>query len=347
MTRTMQNIRRTVAIAVACGAALGAGKPLHADSESITLVVHGGAGTIRKADMSPEEERQYRSKLKESLMKGYLILKAGGSSLDAVEAAVQILEDSPLFNAGKGAVFTAEGKNELDASIMDGSTMQAGAVAGVTTIKNPIRAARAVMEQTRHVMLVGPGAEIFAESAGIEIVDPSYFHTERRWESLQRAKERAQSASRIEPLEEKDVDSRKFGTVGALALDQEGNLAAATSTGGLTNKRYGRIGDSPIIGAGTYANETCAVSGTGEGEYFMRFTVARDICARSEYTDATVASAAKAVIHDVLPAKEGGIGGVITLDSQGNVAMPFNTDGMYRGYVKADGRPIIAIYAEQ
>ncbi len=318
-----------------------------AETGPIALVVHGGAGTIRKSDMTPEQEAEYRSKLKEALMKGYLILKAGGSSLDAVEATVQILEDSPLFNAGKGAVFSAAGRNELDASIMDGSNMKAGAVASVTTIKNPILAARAVMEQTKHVMLVGEGAEAFAASTGLEIVEPSYFFTQRRWDSLQRLQAREKSvASSLGSTPSTELDP-VFGTVGALALDQEGNLAAATSTGGMTNKKFGRIGDSPIIGAGTYANPLCAVSATGEGEYFIRFTVARDVCARSEFLDITVAEAAETIIHKVLPAKEGGTGGVITLDSQGNVSMPFNTAGMYRGFVLADGRPVVAIYADQ
>ncbi len=321
--------------------------PTFAASDTIALVVHGGAGTIRKSDMTPETEAEYRAKLKEGLIKGYLILKAGGSSLDAVEATVRIFEDSPLFNAGKGAVFSAQGRNELDASIMEGSTLMAGAVAGVTTIKNPVIAARAVMEQTRHVLLVGEGAEVFAASVGLEIVEPSYFFTQKRWDSLQRVQELEKSARRQNSSDRLIDAGYVLGTVGALALDKEGNLAAATSTGGLTNKRFGRVGDSPIIGAGTYANETCAVSATGEGEYFIRFTVARDICARAEYLNTTVGEAAKEVIHRVLPRKEGGTGGVITLDSQGNVAMPFNTAGMYRGYVLSDGRPVVAIYGDQ
>ena len=329
------------------------GAPLEADSlgHDIALVIHGGAGTIRKSDLSPDEESAYRAELKDALMKGYLILKAGGSSLDAVEAAVQLLEDSPLFNAGKGAVFTAEGKNELDASIMDGSTLMAGAVAGVTTIRNPVRAARAVMEQTNHVMLVGEGAEVFAASVGLEIVDPSYFYTQRRWESLERIREQQQVL--FDPPNRASGSADRspcsdcgHGTVGALALDQMGHLAAATSTGGLTNKRYGRIGDSPIIGAGTYANSFCAVSATGQGEYFIRYTVARDICARAEYLKISVAEAAETVIHQVLPEIEGGTGGVITLDAEGNVSMPFNTAGMYRGRISADGRPVIAIYGD-
>jgi beta-aspartyl-peptidase (threonine type) len=275
--------------------------PALADRDTIALVVHGGAGKILKSNMTPETETEYRAKLKEGLMKGYLVLKAGGSSLDAVEATVQIFEDSPLFNAGKGAVFTAQGRNELDASIMDGSTLQAGAVAGVTTIKNPIVAARAVMEQTRHVMLVGEGAEVFAASVGLDIEEPSYFFTQKRWDSLQRVLEREKSARRQDNSERPTDSGYILGTVGALALDKQGNLAAATSTGGMTAKRFGRVGDSPIIGAGTYANENCAVSATGEGEYFIRFTVARDICARAEYQNMTVGEAANEVIHRVLP----------------------------------------------
>lgn len=310
------------ALAAALPAAVGA-----VEGPPIALVVHGGAGTITRDDMTPEREAEYRAKLAEGLMAGYRILAEGGTSLDAVETVVRIYEDSPLFNAGKGAVFTAEGRNELDASIMDGAALQAGAVAGVTTVKNPISAARAVMERTDHVLLTGPGAEAFAESVGLETVEPEYFFTQRRWDSLQAVKAR---------------DETK-GTVGALALDRQGHLAAATSTGGTTNKRYGRVGDSPIIGAGTYANESCAVSSTGTGEYFIRHAVAYDICARARYLEQPVGEAARTVIHEVL---DPGTGGVITLDAAGNIAMPFNTEGMYRGYVLRDGKPIIQIYRD-
>lgn len=309
----------------------------------LALVIHGGAGTIRKIDLSPEMETRYRQRLQEALESGYEILSRGGTALDAVEATIRVLEDSELFNAGKGAVFTAEGKNELDAAIMDGSTLQAGAVAGVTTIKNPISAARAVMEQTRHVLLSGPGADAFAASIDLEIVDPKYFFTQRRWDSLQRAKSREQKAEaevrRVEP----DPYARAMGTVGALALDKEGRLAAATSTGGMTNKRWGRIGDSPLIGAGTYANGECAVSATGTGEYFIRNAVAHDICARAEYAKISVSEAAETVIFQVL---EADIGGVITLDHHGNPSMPFNTEGMYRGYLLGNGDSVVEIYKD-
>jgi beta-aspartyl-peptidase (threonine type) len=321
-------------------------------SSPIVMVVHGGAGTILKKDMTPELEASYQEKLSEGLLAGYRILAAGGTSLDAVEATIRIFEDSPLFNAGKGAVFTAEGKNELDASIMVGSTRQAGAVAGVTGIKNPITAARAVMEATSHVLLAGKGAEIFAAEQGIELVEPSYFFTQHRWDAL----ERARAAERIEvreaePGEEDDEQDsggafgtgEAFGTVGALALDREGRLTAGTSTGGMTNKRHGRVGDSPIIGAGTYANEHCAVSGTGHGEFFIRYAVAYDICARVELQGLSIEQAAELVVNDELK-RAGGSGGVIALDNEGNFSMPFNTEGMYRGYIRDDGKPVVQIY---
>jgi len=309
----------------------------------LALVIHGGAGTLRQSDLSIEMEQQYRAKLREALTTGWEILARGGSSLDAVEATIRLLEDSELFNAGKGAVFTADGKNELDASIMDGSSLQAGAVAGVTTIKNPISAARAVMEQTDHVLLSGPGADEFAESIGLEIVDPKYFFTQRRWDSLQRRRNSEQKAENRTSSLTPDPYARAMGTVGALALDKEGRLAAATSTGGTTNKRWGRIGDSPIIGAGTYANSDCAVSATGTGEYFIRNAVAHDICARAEYSSISVREAAETVIFQVL---EPDIGGVITLDSQGKPSMPFNTEGMYRGYILSNGESVVEIYKD-
>jgi len=311
------------------------------EEPAIALVIHGGAGTMRKADFTPERETAYRAKLEESLQTGYRILAAGGTSLDAIEATIRIMEDSELFNAGKGAVFTAAGKNELDASIMDGATLQAGAVAGVTTIRNPIAAARAVMEQTEHVMLVSRGAEEFAGSVGLEIVDPEYFFTQRRWDSLQKRKQQERQEQSQSGALPEDPYARAMGTVGALALDKQGNLAAGTSTGGTTNKRFGRVGDAPIIGAGTYANGSCAVSATGTGEYFIRHAVAHDICARADYLDQSVGKAARTVIFEIL---EEGIGGVITLDGDGNVAMPFNTEGMYRGYVLGDGKTVVEIY---
>lgn len=303
------------------------------------LVIHGGAGVIRK-DLTADKEKLVRADLEAALSAGYATLKNGGSSLDAVTKAIVMLEDSPRFNAGKGAVFTHDGVNELDAAIMDGPTLRAGAVASVHRVKNPILLARAVMEKSPHVMLTGDGAEAFAKTAGIELVDPSYFRTEERWEQLQQAlkAEARKQTSTLGP-------AIHYGTVGAVALDQKGRLAAATSTGGMTNKRWGRIGDSPIIGAGTYANAHCAVSATGWGEYYIRATAAHDICARVEYAGKPVAEAAKTVVMDAIP-KLGGDGGVIALDAQGNFATPFNTDGMYRGWVDRDGRMHVAILAE-
>ena len=314
----------------------------------ITLVVHGGAGTITRENMTPEKEKAYTEKLQEALNVGYEILQNGGTSVEAIVASIEILENSPLFNAGKGAVFTNEGRNELDASIMEGQEKQAGAVAGVTTIKNPIMAALAVMKNSPHVMMTGTGAENFARMQGLEIVSPEYFHTEERFKQL----EKINKTNKIKldhsgegSLKNTTPDS-KFGTVGALALDQYGNLAAGTSTGGMTNKKYGRVGDSPIIGAGTYAdNETCAVSGTGHGEYFIRMAVAYDITALMKYKGLTVEEAAEEVILKKL-AKIGGDGGVIALDRKGNIAMPFNTAGMYRGYIQREKDPKVFIYKD-
>jgi beta-aspartyl-peptidase (threonine type) len=299
----------------------------------ITIVVHGGAGTLKKENMTAEQESAHRKKISEAISVGYTILENDGSALDAVLYAIVILENSPLFNAGKGAVFTHDGQNELDASIMDGSSLQAGAVAGVKTVKNPILAARAVMEQSPHVMLSGSGAEDFAKTVGLELVDPAYFYTERRYKSLQRALEleKRGSGSIV------DTVKFKFGTVGVVALDKNGNLAAGTSTGGTTNKKYGRIGDSPVIGAGTYADNTsCAVSCTGDGEYFIRGVVAYDIAAKVKYQEKSVQEAAQEVVHEEL-IQLGGRGGVICLDRDGNYAMDFNTEGMYRG-VKQKGK---------
>ncbi|MGX5817001.1 isoaspartyl peptidase/L-asparaginase family protein [Chitinophaga lutea] len=311
--------------------------------EKYVLVIHGGAGTITRQLMTPDKEKAYAAALTEALQKGYAILRQGGSSLDAVEAAVRVMEDSPLFNAGKGAVFTAEGRNELDASIMNGRTLEAGAVAGVTTIRNPITAARAVMEKTKHVMLIGPGADKFAKEAGLEIVDPSYFYTESRWKGLERARKLDSTASQLDHADTSGRD-RKFGTVGAVALDKAGNLAAATSTGGMTNKKFGRVGDSPIIGAGTYANNaTCAVSCTGWGEYFIRLGVAKTVSDLMEYKGLPVAEAARILIMEKVPAL-GGDGGLIALDKNGHMTMPFNTEGMYRGTVTESGKVEVLFY---
>lgn len=328
---------------------------LAAGQDRYALVIHGGAGTILKSQLTPEKEAAYREALKAALMAGYDIIKKGGSSLDAVEAAVRSMEDCPLFNAGKGAVFTAEGKNELDAAIMNGKTLEAGAVAGVTVVRNPVTAARAVMERSKHVMMTGKGAETFAREAGLEIVDPSYFYTEDRWQGLQRARkldstrqqlDHADTAATSAKLGAEQLDF-KFGTVGAVARDRQGNLAAATSTGGMTNKRYGRVGDAPVIGAGTYAdNNTCAVSCTGWGEYFIRLVVAKTVCDLMEYKGMSVRDAANELIMKKVPAL-GGDGGLIAIDRNGHIAMPFNTAGMYRAAVKETGEVQISIFGSK
>jgi beta-aspartyl-peptidase (threonine type) len=306
-------------------------------------VIHTGAGNFTLESLG-DRQAEMRSAMTEALLAGHKVLASGGSSLDAVQAAVVILEDSPQFNAGRGAVFTHEGTNELDASIMDGRTMMAGAVAGVKHVKNPIRLARLVMDKSPHVLMAGEGAEAFGkEQGGIEFVPESYFHTDFRWQQLQRAleEEKAKGSAALRPRSDDPARGTYFGTVGAVALDQAGNLAAATSTGGVTNKRFGRVGDSPIIGAGTYAsNGSCAISATGVGEYFIRFTVAKDICARVAYRGVTAQAAADEVIQGVLkPA--GGDGGVVGLDRRGAVVTSFNTTGMGRGYVGQDGQPSI------
>ena len=303
-----------------------------------TLVIHGGAGVMSPANLSAEKASQYEAKLTQVLRHGDSILKAGGTSLDAVESCVRMMEDCPLFNAGKGAVFNAEGKNEMDAAIMDGKTGLAGAVAEVTIIRNPITAARAVMEKSDHVMLAGKGAETFAALQGLVLVSPDYFFTQSRWDGYLKAKANADSI---------DAMDKKHGTVGCVALDKHGNLAAATSTGGMTLKKYGRIGDTPIIGAGTYAdNKTCAVSATGHGEYFIRNVVAYDIAALMKYKNLSLKDAANEVIMVKLK-NLGGDGGIIAVDSKGNVAMPFNTTGMFRGYVKSGGEMKVGIYKEK
>ena len=299
-------------------------KPIE-KSVDFAIAIHGGAGTITRKNMTAETEAAYRSKLEEALNIGSIILENGGTSLDAVVAAISIMEDSELFNAGKGAVFTNAGTNELDASIMDGSNLLAGAVAGVKTVKNPITAARKVMENTWHVMLSGEGADQFAKEQNLEIVDPSYFYTQRRWDYL------------------KKVQAEKYGTVGCVALDKNGNIAAGTSTGGMTNKKWNRIGDAPIIGAGTYANnKSCAVSSTGWGEYFIRGVVAYDIAALMEYKNLSIRKAAKTVIEKI--SKMGGDGGVIAIDNQGNIAMEMNTSGMYRAHINSKGEIDVKIY---
>ncbi len=315
--------------------------PLAATAAGPVLVLHGGAGVERK-DLSPAEEKAARAALQQALLKGHAVLAAGKPALDAVTAAITVLEDDPTFNAGKGAVFTHDGRNELDASLMDGATLKAGAVAGVQRVRNPILLAEAVMQHSPHVMMVGQGAEAFAATQGITLVDPSYFRTGKRWQQLQKALKEEASGQAHADLE----TARHFGTVGAIALDAQGHLAAGTSTGGMTNKRFGRVGDSPIIGAGTYANDICAVSGTGWGEYYIRTAAAYDICARMQYLKQSPAEAGRAVINQRIPAL-GGDGGAIVLSADGRVAMPFNTQGMYRGWIGADGVPHVAIFADE
>lgn len=318
-------------------------------NQKVAIVLHGGAGTILKKNMTPELELEYKKVLEQAVKEGYSILKNGGSSIDAVEKTINILEDSPLFNAGKGAVFTNQGKNELDASIMDGKTLKAGAIAGVTTVKNPIDLARAVMEKSEHVMLAREGAEFFAQQNGIELVNPAYFYVENRYQSLLRAQEKEKTELDHNDKAEfydANIKDSKFGTVGCVALDKNGNIAAGTSTGGMTNKKWGRIGDAPIIGAGTYANNaTCGVSATGWGEFFMRNVVAYDISAMMEYKGISIEKAAKEVIQNKLT-KLGGDGGIIGLDKNGNIVMEFNTAGMYRASIDKEEKLTIGIYKE-
>ena len=312
------------------------------------IVIHGGAGTILKENMSDSLESAYRKKLKEAISVGHEILKNGGTSLEAVTKTINIMENSPLFNAGKGAVFTHDGSNELDASIMDGATLNAGAIAGVKHIKNPIDLARDVMQKSEHVMLYGSGAEEFAQTLGYKMMDTSYFYTKNRYESLQKVLEKEKSKNEMKiSFEDPFIKNSKFGTVGCAALDKHGNLAAGTSTGGMTNKRWNRIGDAPIIGAGTYANNaTCAVSSTGWGEYFIRAVVAYDISALMEYKGMTLQEAASEVIQKKVPAL-GGDGGIVAIDKDGNVAMEFNTSGMYRATMNSAGEITIGIYKEE
>ncbi len=335
-------------------AAGGAQQPSH----HWAIVLHGGAGVIERATMDPKTEAAYRASLAQATEAGAKVLDQGGSSLDAIEAAIHILEDDPLFNAGRGAVFTAEGKNELDAAIMDGLNLKAGAVAGVTRTRHPISLARAVMEKSPHVMLMGPGTDAFAAQSGLEQVDPSFFFTERRWQSLVRQLKKegrpiperpaGAPAPPVAPLAEIEApNAHKFGTVGVVALDRKGNIAAGTSTGGTQGKRWGRVGDSPIIGAGTYAsNQSCAVSATGAGEYFIRLTVAREVCALVQYKGITLQQAADQVIHKELEGLHGD-GGLIAITPDGQLAWSFNTPGMYRARQAEGGRLQIGIYNDE
>jgi L-asparaginase / beta-aspartyl-peptidase len=314
----------------------------NAPRPAYALAIHGGAGALSRAAMTPEKEAAYRAALDSALTIGESVLQSGGSALDAVSRTIVYLEDCPLFNAGRGAVFTHEGKNELDASIMDGTSQKAGAVGSVTTVRNPILLARAVMEKSPHVLLTGRGAEQFAAENGFETIDSKWFFTQERWNTLQEmlAEEKAKGKTGALHPTRRDY---KFGTVGCVALDQNGHLAAGTSTGGMTNKRWNRIGDAPIIGAGTYADDSvCAISCTGHGEYFIRYAVAHDVWARMAYGGAALAEATDAIIHKKLVEK-GGEGGLIAVDKNGNIAQPFNSEGMYRGWAKP-GERAVAIY---
>ncbi|MFQ3182101.1 MAG: beta-aspartyl-peptidase (threonine type) [Polaribacter sp.] len=314
------------------------------------IIIHGGAGTILKKNVSDEKEKEYKRKLEQAIRTGHAILKNGGTSQEAVVKTIQVMEASPLFNAGKGAVFTHEETNELDASFMDGKTLNAGAVAGVMNVKSPIELAVKIMTDSDHVMLSGKGASLFAKEKGLEIVDPAYFYTERRFNSLQNIKNKEKtelkSADKKAAFYDADIKNSKFGTVGCVALDKDGNIAAGTSTGGMTNKRWGRIGDAPIIGSGTYANnKTCGVSSTGWGEYFIRSQVAYDISAQMEYQQKSLKEATADVIQNKLT-KLGGTGGVVALDKNGNMSFEFNTTGMYRASMNDKGELLVKIYKE-
>lgn len=325
-------------------------EPTAPAAHPIAIVIHGGAGTITRKDMTPAMDAQYRTALKRALEAGYAVLKNGGRSLDAVQAAIRVMEDDPLFNAGKGSVFDHDGKNEMDAAIMDGVTLKAGAVAGVQHIKNPIDLARLVMDKTPHVLLIGAGAEEFARSQGMSMMPASYFYTQHRWDELQKVlKEEKTGGPSASAEQYPGTTAKGFGTVGAVALDSRGELAAGTSTGGLTNKYYGRVGDSPIIGAGTYANDaTCGVSGTGTGEYFIRLDAAKTISDLMLYKGIPLAQAADQVImHDLVQLGGMDTGGAIAMDKDGDIAMPFNTEGMYRAYIDTTGHEVVKIYRDE
>jgi beta-aspartyl-peptidase (threonine type) len=352
---SMGKIRYALGTIVATAALASAQPPA---THHWAIVVHGGAGVIERATMKPETEAAYRASMKQATEAGAKVLDNGGSALDAIEAAIHILEDDPLFNAGRGAVFTAEGKNELDAAIMDGSNLKAGAVAGVTRTRHPISLARAVMDKSPHVMLMGAGADTFAAGVGLEQVDPSFFFTERRWQSLveQLKKEgrpippRPAGAPPPPPMPVAEIDApdaHKYGTVGVVALDKQGNIAAGTSTGGTQAKQWGRVGDSPIIGAGTYAsNQSCAVSATGTGEYFIRLGVAREVCNLVYFKGMPLQQAADQVIHKELEAIHGD-GGIIAITPDGQLAWSFNTPGMYRAKLSEGGKLEIGIYNDE
>ncbi|MBR9826134.1 MAG: isoaspartyl peptidase/L-asparaginase [Alphaproteobacteria bacterium] len=350
---------RHVILAALSAAAVTVSGSWAQESPDWAIVIHGGAGVIERGAMTPQREAEYRAAMLAATERGAQVLEAGGSALDAIEASIRGLEDDPLFNAGRGAVFTAAGTNELDASIMDGSNLNAGAIAGVTEIRHPITLARSVMEESRHVMLQGEGAETFAREQGLETVDPAFFFTERRWASLERQlgalgldmPARPDGAPEPEGVDhgelDRDAREHRFGTVGVVALDRDGNIAAGTSTGGTTAKRWGRVGDSPILGAGTYAsNQSCGVSATGTGEYFIRLTVASRICAYVEFQGLSLQEAADRVIQDELTALEGD-GGIVALAPDGQIAWSFNTPGMYRARQSAGSAPVVAIYGDE
>jgi len=359
--KLLLNLRLTLITGLLYVSASFAAEP----EQPVVIAIHGGAGTISKALMTPEQEKAYHAKLKQALRAGYRVLTRGGSSVEAVQASIIVMEDSPLFNAGKGAVYSSEGDNQLDASIMRGDTLNAGAVTGVRTVKNPITLAAKVMSQSKHVMLSGSGAEDFARLQGLEPVEPGYFYSERRWQQLQKIKAQEKEPPRPPKLgllelqsdgtnpksasangQPRWPDDDKFGTVGAVALDRKGVLAAGTSTGGMSNKKFGRIGDSPIIGAGTYAdNNACAVSATGHGEYFIRAAVAHDICARVLYKGISLQQAADEVIQQKL-VKMTAEGGVVALSKQGDPVFSFNSTGMYRGYIDKTGKVYTAIFTD-
>lgn len=327
-------MKKIILLSILASACIGFSHSALSEESPLAIAIHGGAGTIDKAKFSPEQEKAYRSKLSEAVEAGYSVLEKGGESLDAVTAAITVLEQSEFFNAGRGAVYTYDGGHELDASIMDGRNRQAGAVAGVKHVESPIKLARLVMDNSVHVMLSGQGAEEFAKEQGIELIENNIFDTKHRYDALLKAKDKLDKAKATtksyQAAHNALPDNFKMGTVGAVALDKNGNLAAGTSTGGMTAKRYGRVGDAPVIGAGTFAeNESCAVSATGHGEYFIRYNVASDICARVKYQGSTIAQAGDEVINKVLK-PIGGTGGVIIIDTQGNISLPFNTSGMYR-----------------
>jgi beta-aspartyl-peptidase (threonine type) len=347
--------RLLIVLALACAAP--AAVQAQTPKPKWALVIHGGAGVIERANMDAATEAAYREAMAGALAEGQRVLEKGGSALDAVEAAIKVMEDDPLFNAGRGAVFTAEGRNELDAAVMDGATMKAGSVAGVTRTRHPISLARAVMEKSPHVMLIGAGADQFAGSVGLEQVDPAFFFTERRWEQLEKALNVQRLPIPTRPINappaSKSIsrgpqpDDHKFGTVGVVALDQKGDIAAGTSTGGMTAKRWNRVGDAPIIGAGTYAdNRSCAVSATGSGEYFIRLTVARTLCALVQYRGMSLQAAADEVVQKQLVDIKGD-GGVIALTADGQLAWSFNSPGMYRAKVSAGTAPVISIYKDE